>query len=146
MRAAAAGWPGSNPWPKKRLPVEQKALVIGGGVAGLNAALGLAKQGFDAYIIDKDKNLGGLARRLHRTIDGDSVRDYVDGLIREVTSNPRLEVLTETQVVRHLGSKGNFRTTVATGPEGRERTLKHGAVVVATGAVEYRPSGISLRR
>ena len=93
--------------------------MIGGGVAGLNAALGLAKQGFDAYIIDKDKNLGGLARRLHRTIDGDSVRDYMDGLIREVTSNPRIEVLTETQVVRHLGSKGNFRHHRGHGARGR---------------------------
>ncbi len=54
--------------------------------------------------------------------------------------HPRIEVLTETQVVRHLGSKGNFRTTVATGPERVERTLKHGAVIVATGAVEYRPT------
>jgi heterodisulfide reductase subunit A len=140
VRAAAARVAQLKPLAEKPLPLEQKALVIGGGVAGLNAALGLAKQGFDAYLIDKGKNLGGLARRLHRTIDGDSVPDYVAGLIREVSSHPRLEVLTETRVVRHLGSKGNFRTTVATGPEGGERTLQHGAVIMATGAVEYRPT------
>ena len=43
-------------------------------------------------------------------------------------------MLTETEMVRHLGSKGNFLTTVASGPERQERALKHGAVIVATGA------------
>ena len=113
--------------------------MIGGGVAGLNAALGLAKQGFDAYIIEKEKNLGGLARRLNRTIDGLEIKDYLDRLIGEVSKHERIEVLLETEIVRHLGNKGNFLTTVATGPEGTERTLKHGAVIVATGAVEYQP-------
>ena len=140
VRAAAARVAQLKPLADKPLPLEQKALVIGGGVAGLNAALGLAKQGFDAYLLEKEKNLGGLARRLHRTIDGDAVPDYLEGLIREVSSNPHIEVLTETQVVRHLGSKGNFRTSVATGRERVERILKHGAVIVATGAVEYRPT------
>jgi heterodisulfide reductase subunit A2 len=140
VKAAAARLATLKPLAEQALPVEQKALVIGGGVAGLNAALGLAKQGFDAYLIDKAKELGGLGRQLHRTIEGDSVPDYLEGLIREVTANPRIEVLTETAVVRHLGTRGNFRTTVATGSEGAERTLHHGAVIVATGAIEYRPT------
>ena len=105
----------------------------------MNAALNLAKQGFDAYIIENDKNLGGLARQIHRTIDGLEVKDYLARLIQDVTSHERIEVLTETEIVRHLGSKGNFLTTVATGTDRTERSLKHGAVIVATGAREYRP-------
>ena len=139
LRAAAARVLKLKPLAEKPLPVEPKALVIGGGVAGMNAALNLAKQGFDAYLLEKDRNLGGLARRLHRTIEGTAVPDYLTGLIREVSSHDRIEVLTETEVVRHLGSKGNFLTTVVSGAAHTERVLKHGAVIVATGATEYRP-------
>jgi heterodisulfide reductase subunit A len=139
LRAAAARVLKLKPLAGKPLPVEPKALVIGGGVAGMNAALNLAKQGFEAYLIDKDRDLGGLARRLHRTIEGTAVPDYLAGLVREVNDHDRIEVLTETEVVRHLGSRGNFLTTVVTGAERTERQLKHGAVIVATGATEYRP-------
>jgi heterodisulfide reductase subunit A2 len=139
IRAATARVRRLTPLAAKPLPVEPKALVIGGGVAGLNAALNLAQQGFEVYLLEKDKNLGGWARRLHRTIEGQTVKEYLDRLIGEVTSQARIQVLLETEVVQHLGSKGNFLTTVATGPEGRQRVLKHGAVIVATGAVEYRP-------
>ena len=139
LRAAAARVGTLKPLAEKPLPVEQTALVIGGGVAGMNAALGLAKQGFNAYLIEMGKDLGGLARRLKRTIDGLEVRKYLDRLVDEVRNHERIEVLTEAEVVRHLGSRGNFLTTVATGAARQERIIKHGAVIVATGAVEYRP-------
>ncbi len=137
LRAAVARVLSLKPLTEARLPVEQKALVIGGGVAGLNAALSLAKQGFDAYLIEKERSLGGLARRLHRTIEGAAVQDYLDRLIAEVMAHKGIEVLTETEIVRHVGGRGNFLTTVTSG--GTERTLRHGAVIVATGATEYRP-------
>ena len=139
LRAAAARVLKLKPLAAKPLPVEPKALVIGGGVAGLNAALNLAKQGFNAYLLEKDRDLGGLARRLHRTIEGTVVPDYLSGLIQEVNDHDRIEVLTETEVIRHLGTRGNFLTTVVSGVERTERQLKHGAVIVATGATEYRP-------
>ena len=82
-----------KPLIEKRLPLEQQALVVGGGVAGMNAALNLAEQGFHAYIIEKDKQLGGLARRLGSTIEGLEVGGYLSGLIQKVTSHPKLEIL-----------------------------------------------------
>jgi heterodisulfide reductase subunit A2 len=140
IRQAVARVLSLKPLTEKRLYLEQQALVVGGGVAGMNAALNLAEQGFQAYLIEKGRQLGGLARKLHRTIEGLEVRDYLNNLIQKVTSHPKLEVLTETEIVEHLGSKGNFLTTVASGPERRKRALKNGAVILATGAWEYRPT------
>ena len=139
IRAAVARVLTLKPLAERPLHLEQQALVVGGGVAGLNAALNLAEQGVDVYLIEKDKKLGGLARKIHRTIEGMKVKDYLDQLIYDVIANERIEVLTDTEIVRHLGSKGNFLTTVAGGTDRVERSLKHGAMIVATGAREYVP-------
>jgi heterodisulfide reductase subunit A-like polyferredoxin len=140
VRAAAARVLSLKPLTENRLSVEQQALVVGGGVAGMSAALNLAQQGIQAYIIEKGEKLGGLARRLHTTIEGIKVGDYLDSLIQKVTSHPKIGVLTETEIVRHLGTKGNFLTTVASGAARQERALKSGAIILATGAHEYRPT------
>ncbi|MBM4289831.1 MAG: CoB--CoM heterodisulfide reductase iron-sulfur subunit A family protein, partial [Deltaproteobacteria bacterium] len=103
--------------------------------------LNLAQQGFGVYLLEKDKVLGGVADRLHRTIEGVDVKAYLDKLIAEVTSHEGIEVLTEARILRHLGSKGSFRTTVVTGSSPAERILQHGAVILATGGGEHRPRG-----
>ncbi|MBM4288090.1 MAG: CoB--CoM heterodisulfide reductase iron-sulfur subunit A family protein, partial [Deltaproteobacteria bacterium] len=87
LRRAAARMLSLHPLPEKTLPLEQSALVLGGGVAGLNAALNLAQQGFGVFLLEKDKVLGGVADRLHRTIEGVDVKAYLDKLIAEVTSH-----------------------------------------------------------
>ncbi len=128
-----------KPLIERPLEINQRGLIIGGGVAGMNAALNLANQGFEAIILEKNPELGGLARRVHHTIEGVDVQSYLDDLIREVKSHEKIQVLTEALVVGFRGYKGNFTTEVLVGPGMYERKIEHGVTIVATGAKEYRP-------
>ena len=80
MAVARAGT--LRPLHEKAIPVNQRALVVGGGVAGMNAALGLADQGFEVVLVEKEEQLGGMANRLTNTIEGDDVQAYLEELIR----------------------------------------------------------------
>ena len=128
-----------KPLVEKPLEIKQRALVIGGGVAGLNAALNLAEQGFETIVLEKERELGGNARKVHRTIEGMDVEPYLDGLIDRVKSQEKIQVLTEALVVSFSGYKGNFTTEVLVGPGMYERKIDHGVTVVATGGHEYQP-------
>ncbi len=139
LRMAVARATLLKPLAEKPLNIIQRAVVIGGGVAGLNAALNLADQGFETIILEKENELGGLARRVHHNIEGRDVNAYVDQLIDKVKSHEKIQVLTGALVVGFSGYKGNFTTEVLVGPGMYERKIDHGAVVVATGALEYRP-------
>ena len=121
------------------LTIIQRAVVIGGGVAGLNAALNLGDQGFETIVLEKDAQLGGNARNIHHTIEGMEVAAYLDGLIDKVKSHDNIQVLTEALVVGYKGYKGNFTTEVMVGPGMYQRKIDHGVTVVATGAHEYVP-------
>jgi heterodisulfide reductase subunit A-like polyferredoxin len=128
-----------HPLHEKKIPVIKRALVIGGGVAGMNAALGLADQGFPVVLIEKEERLGGMANRLTATIEGADVGTYLQGLIEKVTAHSQIQVLTRSLIVGFSGFKGNFTTEVLVGPGMYERKIDHGVVVLATGATEYRP-------
>ncbi|MGQ9687166.1 MAG: FAD-dependent oxidoreductase [Desulfobaccales bacterium] len=129
-----------KPLVEKPLEINQRAVVIGGGVAGLVAALNLADQGFETIVIEKEKELGGNARLLGRTIDGLDVQKFLPKLIERVNAHDKIQVLTQALVVGFSGYKGNFTTEVLVGPGMYERKIDHGAVVIATGAQEYRPT------
>ena len=128
-----------QPLGEKVISVNQRAVVVGGGVAGMNAALGLAEQGYEVVLIEKEEQLGGMANRLTFTIEGDDVQAYLQDLIRRVTSHPLIQVLTRSLIVGFTGFKGNFTTEVLVGPGMYERKIKHGVTIIATGAVEYQP-------
>ena len=128
-----------QPLQERMVEINQRALVIGGGVTGLNAALNLARQGFEAVIVEKERELGGLARQIPQTIEGWDVQKYLNDLIAEVEGNDKIEVLTQALVVGSGGYKGNFTTELLVGPGMYERKISHGATIVATGAVEYKP-------
>jgi heterodisulfide reductase subunit A-like polyferredoxin len=125
---------------EKIVPINKQALVIGGGVAGMNAALSLAKQGFDVVLVEKEARLGGFSRKLHHTIEGEDIQVYLKQLIDEVTGHDKIEVLTEARIVGFEGFKGNFATDIEAGSEKEKRTVKHGVIIVATGAKEYAPT------
>lgn len=120
------------------LPVNKTALVVGGGLAGMTCALSIANQGFEVHLIEKESDLGGLARRIPTTIEGLNVMEYLNELIRKVYEHPLIYVSHNASVVDVSGYVGNFVTTVQS--EGRTKVIKHGAAVLATGAVEYKPS------
>ncbi len=124
---------------EKVVPITKQALVIGGGVAGMNAALSLGKQGFDTVLVEKEAQLGGFSRKLHHTIDGEDIQAYLKKLIKEVTANKKIKVLTEARIAGFEGFKGNFATDIEVGPEKKGQTVKHGVIIVATGAKEYSP-------
>ena len=128
-----------HPLHEKKIPVVRRALVIGGGVAGMNAALGLADQGFPVVLVEKEEKLGGMANRLTTTIEGADVGTYLEELIQKVTSHSQIQVLTRSLIVGFSGFKGNFTTEVLVGPGMYERKIDHGVVVLATGANEYSP-------
>lgn len=128
-----------NPLVERPLEIVQSGLVIGGGIAGMTAALGLAKQGFQVTILEKEKELGGLARRISRTIEGNDVQKLLGELVSEVQSNSRIDVVTGAGISAFSGFKGNFLTKVTT-DGGASREISHGITIMATGAREYRPA------
>ena len=95
--------------------VVQRGLVVGGGLAGLTAALTLAEAGYDTTLVEKEVELGGLARRPHFTRDGQLVTTFMADLIQKVNANPRIQVLTDAQVVDFSGHLGKFISIVQTG-------------------------------
>ncbi len=119
------------------LPVNKTALVVGGGIAGMTCALSMAKQGHTVHIVEKNQELGGMARRLHTTLEGLDVQTYLDDLIRQVYRNPLIHVSHAAAIKNVRGYIGNFTTTVES--EGRIKEIKHGASVLAIGAEEYKP-------
>ncbi len=124
---------------EKVVPINKQALVIGGGVAGMNAALSLGNQGFNTVLVEKEAELGGYSRKLHHTIEGADVQAYLKSLIDEVNGHDKIDVLTEAKITGFEGFKGNFATEVMLGSKAEKRRIEHGVFIVATGAGEYRP-------
>ena len=119
------------------LDVNQTALVVGGGIAGMTCALSIAKQGHEVQLIEKNKDLGGMARRIHSTMEGMDVQVYLDYLIQRVYKNSLIHVSHEATITDVSGYVGNFTTTVQS--EGRIKKIDHGASVLAIGADVYTP-------
>jgi len=120
------------------LPVNKATLVVGGGVAGMTSALSIARQGFEVYLLEKEQQLGGMARRIHATLEGLDVQAYLTGLIADVYRHPLIHVAHGAAIQSVAGYVGNFTTTVSA--EGTVRRIRHGAAVIAIGADVYRPT------
>ncbi|MEW6424133.1 MAG: FAD-dependent oxidoreductase [Bacillota bacterium] len=120
------------------LPVNKTALVVGGGVAGMTCALSIANQGHEVHLVEKEKDLGGMARRIHYTLEGLDVQAYLRDLIRKVYQHPLIHVHTDAVITEATGYVGNFVTRVKSA--GRATEIKHGAAVIAIGAGEYKPA------
>ncbi|RLC27342.1 MAG: heterodisulfide reductase [Deltaproteobacteria bacterium] len=119
------------------LPVNKAALVIGGGMAGMTCALSIASQGHEVHLLEKSSDLGGMARRLHYTLDGRDVQARLRDLVREVYRHPSIHVYTDATITEATGYVGNFVTKVRS--ERGLSEIKHGAAVIAIGADEYKP-------
>lgn len=138
LRQAVARLRRLQPLPPAPLSRRPRALVLGGGVAGLTAALHLARMGVEVDLVEKEAQLGGLARRLHRTIEGWEVQPWLADLMAQVEAHPRIQVYLGAELWRQDGKVGSLRTTIRLAG-GELRQLSHGAVVVATGAQPYQP-------
>jgi heterodisulfide reductase subunit A-like polyferredoxin len=126
-----------DPLPTQTVEMNQKALVIGGGLAGMTAAQKIAQAGYEVYLVEKESELGGKARSIHYTLDGNDVKSNLESLSGGVKKDPRIHLMTETTIEKVEGFVGNFKTQVRNGNEVKE--FDHGVIIVATGAEEYRP-------
>jgi heterodisulfide reductase subunit A-like polyferredoxin len=124
--------------------LNHRALILGGGVAGMTSALNLAHQGYDITLVEREEVLGGHARKLTATGGGGNPQTLVADLIDSVTHNPRIEVLTSHEVVKTSGFVGNFETTLASCKDPTQRLIEHGVTLVATGGQEYRGAAYGL--
>jgi heterodisulfide reductase subunit A len=127
-----------QPLQEFELPVNKRGLVVGGGIAGMTCALSLANQGFEVYLVEKDTELGGIARRIHYTLEGMDVQAYLDDIIRKVYRHPLIHVFTDSTITEASGYVGNFITRVMYG--GGVKDIHHGITIIATGAEEYKPT------
>jgi heterodisulfide reductase subunit A-like polyferredoxin len=140
VRMAVARAAELKPLEEKVIPVNKQALVIGGGIAGMNAALDLSNQDFQVVLVEKEAELGGMARKLYHTIEGGNIQAYIKSLVERVKGAQKIEVLTDTRITEFGGYKGNFTTEVLVGTDKESRSIGHGAIIVATGAKEYQPT------
>ena len=121
------------------LGLNHAGLVIGGGVAGMEVALSLAKQGFEVHLLEKTAELGGIARRIHYNLNGEDIQAYLGDLIARVYENPLIHVYTETNILEASGYVGNFTTKIVVGSDEAVKEIAHGITIIASGAVEYKP-------
>ena len=124
-----------EPLQKSRLPVTHSALVIGGGLAGLAAALDLAAQDYPVHVVEREAELGGHLRKIRRTLDGQKTDAFLADLIKKVEADKRITVHLGRSVQAVSGYVGNFKTQLA----GEDKPVEHGVVIVATGATEHVP-------
>ena len=126
-----------QPLSDPEIEMNQSALVIGGGLAGITTANNLAQQGYVTHVIEKSDVLGGQALNLYETWQGEDVQKKLAGLIKEAESDKNINILTNTQIKEVSGFVGNFQTTVETA--GKEQVIEHGVAIIATGAQEFKP-------
>jgi heterodisulfide reductase subunit A len=119
------------------LQVNQTALVIGGGVAGITAAKSFSDQGYHAYMIEKSDRLGGQALQIHETWQGENVQQNLSRMIAEVQADKNIDIFTSSEIIKTDGFVGNFKTTIRMAD--RTEELMHGVTVIASGALELKP-------
>jgi heterodisulfide reductase subunit A len=124
-----------EPLEKASIPVTDRALVIGGGVSGMTAALDIADQGYITYLVEREKKLGGIANRLYSTIMGDDVKAELKEMVSRVKGHPNIKLFLGAEVDYIDGTVGNFLTKL----KGQKEVIEHGVVVMATGGEVYKP-------
>jgi len=127
-----------HPLAEFEVPINKKGLVVGGGLAGMISALSLAEQGFEVHLVEKNTNLGGVAQRIHYTLEGMDVQAYLGDIIHKVYQNPLIHVSTNSTIIGASGYVGDFTTRVMS--EEKVEEIEHGITIIATGAEEYKPA------
>jgi len=136
-----------EPLQRRKVSVNHSALVIGGGLSGMNAALEIAEQGYEVHLVEKEKQLGGNLKRIHFLFNGEKPQEQLTFLIERVKGNDKIHLYTDAKILNIEGFFGNFKTTIEVGSakqkkgSGSKKTeINHGVVIVATGAREYKPT------
>ncbi|GFP30387.1 CoB--CoM heterodisulfide reductase iron-sulfur subunit A family protein, partial [Candidatus Hakubella thermalkaliphila] len=117
--------------------IDHIALVVGGGLAGMTAALSLAEQGFSVHLVEREQELGCNYRQVLIPLESENPALFLENLVSQVLRHPDITVHTETEVAESAGYKGNYRTTLKKGDSLTQ--VRHGALIIATGAREMTP-------
>jgi heterodisulfide reductase subunit A len=120
--------------------LNKDGLVLGGGLAGLVSALSLAGQGFDVHLVERSSSLGGHLSHIRFTLDGKDPQEMLQTLIEQVKNNPRIKVYLDAEIEESSGYLGNFTTRLKLSNGGGVTEVKHGVIILATGAGEYQPT------
>jgi heterodisulfide reductase subunit A len=125
-----------EPLYKLELKVTQSALIVGGGLSGMTAALEIAKQGFPVHLVERENELGGNLRKIHYVLSekNEDPQKILKGTIEKVMNNDKIKVHLGTTVKSIEGFMGNFKSTFSDDTE-----IEPGVVIVATGGLEYKP-------
>ncbi len=126
-----------EPLTRRSVSITKSGLVIGGGISGLTAALALAEQGFDAYLVEKEKELGGHLRHVRYMLNGEDPQAQLQNVKAQVFKNRRIHLFTGATIAGIEGTIGDFKTEISA--KGKTSEVKHGVVIVATGAKPYVP-------
>ena len=120
-----------EPIPDLSVDVNKSALVVGGGVAGMTAAISLADQGFPVTLVERSIELGGAAKDISKTWSGQNVQAYLSELISKIDNHPDIQVLLNAEIVGATGFVGNFETEIRS--ENSTSAVRHGGLIIATG-------------
>lgn len=139
-----------TPQPTIEVPVTQAALVVGGGPAGMTAALSLAEQGFEVHLVERSPTLGGNLKNVYTALpallnnldspyrpDNGHPRRILEQLTSQVNAHPKIRVWLNSQVVATQGFLGNFTSTLQQA-DGTRQQVTHGVTILATGGQEYK--------
>jgi heterodisulfide reductase subunit A-like polyferredoxin len=128
-----------NPLPITTQAVERRALIVGGGLSGLTAALSLAEQGFEVHLVEKAPELGGHLRHIYTTLEGGDPQALLQESITKAEANPLVNIHRETEVAEASGYAGNFTVTLSEKGTALD-PMKVGTIIIATGSQQYEPS------
>jgi heterodisulfide reductase subunit A len=128
-----------QPIRKGKQRTERKGLVVGGGLAGMTASLRLAEQGYEVYLIEKEKELGGNLKGSFYTLKGSNPQTLLQDLIKQVEGHESIHLYPETEVVGFEKKNGTYRTKIV--HQNEEKFLNHGTLILATGGKEVTPKG-----
>ena len=137
IKMAAARAAHLEPLQEIDLPVNKTALIIGGGIAGMTCALSIAEQNHPVYLIEKNNDLGGIAKKIRYLLENLDISAHLNNLISKVYKHPLIRVRTEVEITGAYGYVGNFETEIRY--KNQTEKIKHGAAVIAIGAREYKP-------
>jgi heterodisulfide reductase subunit A len=125
--------------PPQAAEVTPRAVVIGGGLGGLVAALSIAEQGYETELAEKSDKLGGNLNHIHSLVEGGDPQGYLQRLIEQVNASPLIHTHMGTEIVKLTGYAGNFKSTLSDS-DAAQHDIEAGAIVVATGGEESRPT------
>jgi heterodisulfide reductase subunit A len=123
--------------PEAALEINQRALVLGGGISGMFAAKTLSEQGYQVSLIEREPVLGGQALNLYRTWQGEDIQENLKALLGSVQSDKNIQVYLGAELTQVEGFVGNFKSTFEAGSI--KGTIEHGIAVLATGCYEHKP-------